>query len=72
MEAEEGGGVAFGIMPVKRESVIVRDLLAQDFTDRSGFELMAHAFRYEPRAESTPSWFPRAAPDFVSPPVRSG
>ena len=72
MEAEEGGGVAFGIMPVKRESVIVRDLPAQDFTDGSGFELIAHAFRYEPRAESTPSWFPRAAPDLVSPPARSG
>ena len=49
MEAQEGGGVAFGIMPVKREAVIVRDLPAQGFTDGSGFGLMAHAFRYEPR-----------------------
>ncbi len=33
MEAQEGGGVTFGIMPVKREAVILRDLPAQGFTD---------------------------------------
>ena len=32
---------------------------------------MAHAFRYEPLGETTPSWFPRASPDFVSPPGQS-
>ena len=72
MEAQEGGGVAFGIMPVQRESVILRDLPPQGFTDGSDFGLMAHTFRYEPRPETTPSWVPRASPDFFSPTARSG
>jgi hypothetical protein len=29
MEAQEGGSVAFGIMPAQRESVILRDLPAR-------------------------------------------
>jgi hypothetical protein len=65
MEAQEGGGVTFRVMPVERESVILRDLPAQGFTGRCGFGLMAHTSRYEPRRETTPSSFPRASPASV-------
>ena len=53
MEAQEGGGVAFGIMPVKRESVIAGDLPAQGFTAISDLWLihfdMSHALKQPPR-----------------------
>jgi hypothetical protein len=64
MEAQEGGGVAFGIMPVERESVILRDLPAQGFTAGDGFGVVAHTSRYEPSTEATPSSYPRASPGF--------
>ena len=31
MDAEEGGGVTFGIVPIERETVILRDLPPQGF-----------------------------------------
>jgi hypothetical protein len=53
MEAQDGGGVAFGIMPVKRESVIAGDLPAQGFTAISDPWLihldMSHALKQPPR-----------------------
>ena len=57
MEAQEGGGVTFGVMPVKRESVIVRNLPPQGFTCGSGFGLVAHISRYEPSPKATPRGF---------------
>jgi hypothetical protein len=55
MDAQEGGGVTLGIMPIKRESVILRDLPAQAFTIGSGFGPITHISRYEPHPPATPS-----------------
>jgi len=48
MEAQEGGSVTLGIVVIKGESVIVRDLAAQRFADGRGLGILTHASRYEP------------------------
>ena len=44
MDAEEGGGVTFGIVPIERETVILRDLPAQGFPVGGEVGILTHTF----------------------------
>jgi hypothetical protein len=57
MEAQEGGGVTFRVMPVERESVILRDLPAQGFMAGDGFGFLAHTPDMSRAREQPPRGF---------------
>ncbi len=59
MDAEEGRGVTFGIVPVERERVILRDLPPQGFTVGGKVGILTHTSQYEPSPDGEASCFPR-------------
>jgi hypothetical protein len=48
VDVEEGGSVRLGIVAVKREAMILRDLPAQGFAAGRDVGLLTHTARYEP------------------------
>ena len=57
MDAEEGGGVTFGIVPIERETVILRDLPAQGFPVGGEVGILTHTSQYEPSPDREPRAF---------------
>jgi hypothetical protein len=57
MDAEEGRGVTFGIVPIERETVILRDLLAQGFPVGGKVGILTHTSQYEPSPTEKPRAF---------------
>ena len=62
MDAKEGGGVTFGIVPIERETVILCDLPPQGFPVCAKVGILSHASQYEPSPDREASCFPRSLP----------
>jgi hypothetical protein len=59
MDVEKGGGVTLGIVPVKREAVILGDLPPQIVPAGREVGVLTHATRYEQQPDLMASSFPR-------------
>jgi hypothetical protein len=59
VDVEEGGSVTLGIMPVKRETVILRNLPPQGFAESGEVGVLTHTFRYDSWRDPAASWLPR-------------